>query len=354
MTKYSKIYKVLERLYNSSPVININDSDKIVIFSDLHLGNGGYQDDFRQNSDLFRKILLEYYLENDYTLVLNGDIEELYKFRINQIQSAWSDVFEIFHEFKKKNKLIKIFGNHDYELHKYYHHGFSNDLLEGVRLNYQKDTLFIYHGHQTSSYLEDYNRFSSWFGRYILNPIGYKNITLPVDDASKFKTEKIAYNFASSKKVISVLGHTHRPLFESHSRIDSIKLQIEFLIARLNGKKIENTEIVIDKIKFLKLELENIYKEKNDSNHRNSLYNDKLMVPCLFNSGSVIGKRGSTGIEIKNGNISLVYWFDQRRSNRYLNYEGVKSKRLNNSDYFKAIFKKDKLESIFLRIKLLS
>ena len=349
-----KIYKQLNNLYGESRKIEISDDDKYVIFSDVHLGNGGYQDDFKQNSDLFKQILTKHYLPRNYKLILNGDIEELYKFRMNQITNAWGDVFEIFDEFRRQNRLIKIFGNHDYELHRKFYHEHSLNLEEGVRLEYKGNNIFIYHGHQSSNFLEDYNRFSSMFGRFILNPVGYKNTTLNMNDNSKFKTERIAYNFAAYKKIISILGHTHRPLFESHSKIDSLKLKIEFQLAELNGNKNGEREKLISSIHSHKIELDTLYAEKIASHKRNSIYNEKIMVPCLFNSGSVIGKRGATGIEISKGRISLVYWFDKNRSKRYLDYDGVISKQMGKTNFYKAVLKRDRLENIFLRIQLLA
>lgn len=39
-------------------------------------------------------------------------------------------------------------------------------------------------------------------------------------------------------------------------------------------------------------------------------------IPCLFNSGCVIGKRGVTAPEIEEVNIRLVHWFDSRISKK--------------------------------------
>lgn len=352
--KKDKIFKKLNALYESCSRINITNKDKYVIFSDVHLGNGGYQDDFKQNSKLFKQILTQYYLPRNYKLILNGDIEELYKFKLQQITNAWYDVFAIFNEFRNKDSLIKIFGNHDYALHRHFFNEHSLNLFEGVRLEYKDNSIFIYHGHQTTNFFEDYFRLSSMFGRYVLNPIGYKNVTLPIDDESKISTEEIAYQFSSHKKVVSIIGHTHRPLFESHSKIDSLKMKIELLLNELHTKKNSNNEKLIESIKLHKIDLDKLYNEKLKSNNRSSIYNEKLMIPCLFNSGSVIGKRGATGIEIKNGKIALVYWFDEYRSKRYLDYDGVTSKRLGTTSFHKAILKKESLDNIFLRIKLLT
>ncbi len=344
----------LDKLYNDSPIINISNDDRIVIFSDIHLGNGGYQDDFKQNSQLFANVLKDYYLKKNYRLILNGDIEELYKFRISKIVQSWKNIFSLFEEFRENGNLIKIFGNHDYELHKKFFYPNSLNLMEAIRLNYLGDNIFIYHGHQNSHYFEDYNILSSWFGRFILNPIGYKNISLSVKDNSKFETEKHGYEFASKKKIVSILGHTHRPLFESHSKIDSLRIRIERLFALLNDSSKNNKNNIIKLIQKYKEELDGIFANKNKDSIHSNIYNDKILVPCLFNSGSVIGKRGSTCIEIKNGNIYLIYWFDSTRSSRYFDYDGVKVKQLNSTPFHRAVLKKDSLNNIFQRIKLLS
>ncbi len=349
-----KVFEKLNILFNECLRVKIDDADKFVIFSDAHLGNGGYQDDFKQNSELFASILQKYYLPRNYTLILNGDIEELYKFRFKKIVTAWQNIFQIFDEFRSRGRLYKIFGNHDYTLSRRNYKGHNIGLMEGIRLEYENNPIFIYHGHQTANRLEDYNRFSSLFGRFILNPIGYKNMTLNADNLSKFKTEKIAYEFASGNKIISILGHTHRPLFESHSKIDSLKFLIENLMLELNGDDGSNQLNLVEKIKMHKKELDILYSQKKEKYRRSGLYNDKILAPCLFNSGSVIGKRGATGIEIRKGKIALVYWFDQNRSSRFMDYDSVRIKRLSKSNFYRAILKKDNLKNIFLRIRLLT
>jgi uncharacterized protein (UPF0128 family) len=83
------------------------------------------------------------------------------------------------------------------------------------------------------------------------------------------------------------------------------------------------------------------------------VYDDRLIVPCLFNSGTITGKSGFTGIEIKKGKIYLVYWFDEQKSQKYLHYESTKVKPLVDTSFHKAVIKKDSLNYIFSKIKLL-
>ncbi len=113
--KESTIYKNLDKLYNESFDLTVADEDRLVIFSDLHMGDGGSRDDFAGNSGLFRFILDNYYKPRDYTLVLNGDVEELYKFSIKSIYKAWKGLYRIYEHFESAGKFIKIIGNHDHE-----------------------------------------------------------------------------------------------------------------------------------------------------------------------------------------------------------------------------------------------
>ncbi len=76
----------------------------MVVFSDLHMGDGGPRDDFRFNAELVRSALHGYYLPKGFSLVLNGDIEELQRFRLPAIRSRWGDIFRLFAEFRRSTR----------------------------------------------------------------------------------------------------------------------------------------------------------------------------------------------------------------------------------------------------------
>jgi UDP-2,3-diacylglucosamine pyrophosphatase LpxH len=342
----------LEKIYRDSKRISITKNDKIIIFSDLHLGNGRFNDSFTPNANLFQQILTENYLEKDYTLILNGDVEELYKFSINNIKKKWSSLYLIFDEFISKNKFFKIFGNHDYELKINHSLHLNYQLYESIILDYYSNELFVYHGHQTAPIIEQYSKIIIFFVKYLFRLVG--NDSVPIDNNKKYLTEATAYKFSIEKKIISILGHTHRPLFESLSKIDSLKITIEHLINKYLKVDDVKKNKISQQIQKYKEEFEKVFDNKNNYLTINSLYNNRLMVPCLFNSGAVTGKRGITGIEINKGFISLVYWFDINRSKRYLNYKNVEYKRLKKTNFFKAVLKRDNLDYLFTRIKLLT
>jgi len=85
-----------------------------------------------------------------------------------------------------------------------------------------------------------------------------------------------------------------------------------------------------------------------------SLYNANLVVPCMFNSGTVIGKRGMTCLEIDDGQMALVHWFDDTRSRKYLNYGNYETEQLPGTDFHRVEVKRDSLDYIFTRITLLA
>ena len=341
-------------MFDQSQQFQMNANDKVLIISDLHIGNSGRRDDFRNNREMYIKILEENYLRKNYKIILNGDIEDLYKFNIHTIYKNNRQLYSVFDKFADNNNLIKLFGNHDYTLQTYHYPDINNHLYNSVRLEYPQGTIFIYHGHQVSNFLDDFNYLSYFLIKYLFSPLHIKNNTVSINDRKKFKTEIRAYRFSAEKKIISMIGHTHRPLFESLSKLDSVNMRIERLIRKYPSSDDERKKLFDDTIGRLRQELHELYLNHNSFNLRNGIYNDKLLVPCLFNSGCGIGRSGFTGIEIRNGKIALVYWFDKNLSKSYLEKDKVKVKQLIGSDYYKAILKSEPIDYVFNRIKLLA
>lgn len=318
----------LKRLFQTAPVLPISDEDRQVIFSDLHLGNGSNKDDFLSNADFFKTILEHYYLANGYQLILNGDIEELQRFQLKDIISRWHEVYRLFQRFKEQNALFKITGN--------------------------DDLLFIFHGHQASIFIERFNYLTRFVLRYIANPCWIKNYSFSHDSRARFRTERQVYYFSRDQKILSLIGHTHRPLFESFSKADYLKSKVEQLCREYSRTAPEAQVKLAAKIKLYNNELQqHLIRNKQDA-LKSSLYDANLLVPCLFSSGCVIGKNGITAIEIAGGSISLVYWFDRHRSQKYFEFNGYKPKPLNNGDHFRLVLNEDNLKYIFTRIKLLA
>jgi UDP-2,3-diacylglucosamine pyrophosphatase LpxH len=347
------IAKNLDSLFEKSPVKQLTPVDRIVIFSDLHMGDGSKLDDFLHNADLFMYVLEKQYLNQDFTLILNGDIEELQRFSYEQISRKWQKVYSLFDAFSRNKKLFKLIGNHDYSLILKTSKASPYSHLHSLVLAYKQHYLFLFHGHQASLYYTKHNTLIEFALRYIANPLGIQNYSVAYNSRKQFKIEKRVYNYSSSRKIASIIGHTHRPLFESLSKRDFLEYQIEKMVRSFsNEPSLVNVETE-KKLKEYKDELIRINRDKRDSLLGYSLYNEDILVPCLFNSGCVIGRRGITCIEISNEEIALVHYFDERVKSGNGTNESQKQK-LGDSNYYKVIINKEHLDYIFTRIKFLA
>ena len=341
--------KVLIDLYHSAPVIEMSPKDKIVIFADLHMGDGSVLDDFRRNSEFFKTILSGYYLKRGFRLILNGDVEDLQKFSYESIKEKWAEIYAVFDEFDRKGDFFKNIGNHDELL---YQRKSDGDQHRGIRLKFMDNDIFVFHGHQVQRLYMKHNYLAYFVVRYLLKTLRIKNKTAAYDSEKRFKVERRVYDFSSRHKIVSIIGHTHRPLFESMSKINYLKFNIELLVRKYpTASKPEKEKIEI-KVREFKTELERCY-SKGQYLH-SSIYNVSIAIPCLFNSGCVIGKRGMTAIEIGNEQISLVHWFDSRRSNRDLQHFEYQPERFGDTNYYRVLLNTNFLSYVFSKIKLLT
>ncbi len=345
----------LNHIYQSSPVLSLGPEDRFVVFSDFHIGGRKRRDDFRQNNPMFQKILRSYYGPGGYTVILNGDFEELQRVKYQTISRRWRDLYQLLQEFQDQGRLYKIIGNHDIKLLDLPREGINDPLYEALRLSYRGKELFVFHGHQPTT--RDTHpltrRLSGWVLRYLAHPLGIKNLTRAHDNPRVLKTERRVYEFSRRRKIVSLIGHTHRPLFESLSEIDFHKFQIETLIRRYPEVSPEDQQAVRRRLREHKAELTRLYTGRSEFSMKGSLYNP-VTLPCLFNSGCVIGKKGLTALEISGGRISLVYWYDQNYHRTNYAYEGLKSRSLPETPYHRVAMKEDDLDYIFRRIDLLA
>ena len=169
-------FSYLDKIYENAPEIKLNEFSKIVILSDLHVGVRKRRDDFLKNSEMFMYLLRNYYLKNNYKIILNGDVEELHRLPLKKIQKAWPDLFELLNTYSEKSDLYKIAGNHDAELYFDTHEDINKNLLDGIRLNYRGNNLFVFHGHQASLIYLASSKASKLLLKYVAHPLGIKNL----------------------------------------------------------------------------------------------------------------------------------------------------------------------------------
>jgi|GEM_PF-437486 len=289
---------------------NINNQSRWVIFSDLHMGDGSTKDDFKPNSELFQCALRDYYLKRNYSLMLNGDVEELQRFSLDVILKNWNPVYKLFDAFANKNRLAKTYGNHDLQL-KVQKPPYDYKMSEACKLSYEGNHIFIYHGHQASKKYQLQNDLVGFTLKYFANPLRIKDYSVSHSSKKQYKIEKRAYEHAIKRNQISIIGHTHRPLFESLHKVDRLRFKIDQLCRDYLISRPSNQGSIAHSIKFYQAELEKSHQIDNLKNANSLIYHHNLAVPCLFNSGTVIGKRGITCLEISDGKMRLIHWFDK-------------------------------------------
>jgi predicted phosphodiesterase len=340
---------------SSAGEIDLRMGGRLLVISDLHMGNGR-RDDLERNGALVEAILGGYYFERGYTLVLNGDIEELLKHSLSSIRARWRTLYQVFDRFHAAGRLYKILGNHDTGL--VLERRYPYTLYETVAARTSFGRVFIYHGHQGSSVYSRYNKLIAGFVRYVLKPFGIGNVTSARSPRKRFAVEKRAYDFSRENGVISIIGHTHRPLFESRSRFEFIKFEIEHYCRRYpQAADAEQTRIKTE-VSALRQELAKLGKKERRGILRASLYGGDVPVPCLFNSGCAIGKKGMNALEMDDRAISLVYWWEDGKGKRFVqrgNYtvETLPASGENGAVYKKAALNSETLLNIQARMELL-
>ena len=216
------------------------------------------------------------------------------------------------------------------------------------------NSLFIFHGHQASKKYQEHNELIGFTLKYFANPLGIKSYSVSHSSRKQYTIEKRAYGFSSYNKIVSVIGHTHRPLFESLHKVERLKYKIEQLCRDYAKSTISGLEVIRKEIREHKRELKQYYKENKDHNFKSYVYNTLFHIPCVFNSGCVVGKRGMTCLEIEGDKIRLVHWFDKRISKKYLMQSGYQPDRLSGTDFYRLVINEESLNYIFTRIKFLS
>jgi UDP-2,3-diacylglucosamine pyrophosphatase LpxH len=353
--KWKLLYNQLDELYETSYRVQLNPGDKCVVFSDLHMGNGSSKDDFRRNAYLFTTALEKYYLEENYTLVLNGDVEELQRFSYAKIQKRWKAVYAIFDRFMHKGMLFKTIGNHDLQMCLPDGPGREYNPVDALVFDSIFGELLIFHGHQASMTYQSLNKLVGYTLKYLANPLMIKNYSVAHNSRKQYGIERKVYNYSVFRKRLSIIGHTHRPLFESLSKSERLKFKIEQLCRDYAATTEDGRMQDIRKtIKSHKKELKKIHKKEGYHIPSGQLYGSVFNIPCLFNSGCVIGKRGITCIEVRDGQIALVHWFDKHTSKRYLGKRGYDPIEIDGTDCYRTILNQESLKYIFARIHLLS
>ena len=334
--------------------IAYSPADKWVIFSDLHMGNGGRNDDFARNAELFNTAISDY-LAKGYGLILNGDVEELHKFTWRQIFQARRDTFSLFDSFAEKGKLIKTVGNHDSRLIMDLRDHYPYQMDTVINMSGLEYPVLIYHGHQVSALYERFNDISRLGVRYFAMPLGIMNYSVAHDSRKRHYMEKRIYEYSRRERIVSIIGHTHRPLFESLTKAETLRFQIEILLNQYRKSRKEKRLEIEDEIRRLRLDIVEWRSRIARPDLQSGIYEeDDVPIPCMFNSGTVIGKRGMTCLELTGGKIRLMHWFDRRTDEEYADLSNRHLKTLPGGRIHRLELRQATLEYVMDSVRLLS
>lgn len=300
------------------------DKDKLIIFSDQHKGQADGADDFRQCKPAYHAAL-GYYYSAGYSLVLLGDVEELWEGRPRKVIKTYRDTLILEGKFAKGGSLFRIVGNHDdfwnentVRRHLTRYTDGQAKVSEGLLLNVTSEQkhlgeLFLLHGHQGTFFSDRHPRIGKFFIRHgfrHFQRITKIKLTTPARDFQRRMEHEMAmYPWAAKRSgLVLITGHTHRPVFES-------RVYLQRFLDEIAKKKSELAEpsttdearqSIQNEINDLSAELE---WERAKSGSEFQLGGQEK--PCYFNTGCCSYSDGDvTGIELEGGEIRLVRWPD--------------------------------------------
>lgn len=324
------------------------ETAKVVVFSDHHRGTGDGADDFRDCLRAY-SAALGYYLEAGYTLVLLGDVEDLWECRPGPVIQKYRNNLLLEAEFLQQGepRYYRVYGNHDdlwrdsKTISKYFQAQMPGHpeitVTESLRLTLKdrqgkEYRFFLVHGHQGTMASDRFGDISRFFVRYVWRPlqrvIKCKSTTPAKDERLRSAHDVAMYSWALEKwkgndpeKAVLIAGHTHQPVFSSKTFVmklkeDLARLRESAAATPLDAawKKAEVEEEIAKK----RAELEFFRAEHGDSI-------DDGDYACYFNTGCCsFGDGDVTALEISDGEIKLVRWPDDLGRPKAKVLEGAK------------------------------
>ena len=231
--------KAISGFFTWRTALDVRGHAPWIIVSDQHKGAGDGADEFRLCRDTY-VAALRHYNTNGFTLVLLGDVEELWENNFSEVVKAYRDVLEAEAAFGD-TRYLRVWGNHDdrwmeellvaIDLRAFAPGPGLRRVFEGVRITVRDGdaklgTLFMTHGHQGtlgSDRFKVFSRLALQFYRFMQNRFGvtwFGGIDLPSQDAAlRGEHDLIMYNWASAQeKMMLIAGHTHRPVWAGRTK----------------------------------------------------------------------------------------------------------------------------------------
>ena len=263
----------LTRAYKNAKTIPFDDQSKFIFFSDCHRSDNSFADDFANNRNIYYHALKHYYQEG-FQYCEIGDGDELWEnLSFQPILEAHKNVYELMKLFHDEGRLHMVWGNHDMvyrnpsyvekTLSSYFDPKTGTDVdlfcdikfYEALILKHTEtqQELFLTHGHQADWWNYVAWRWNRFLVRILWKPLNVMGIADPTSPAKNYKElikveRRIKDWIVQNNNLMTIVGHTHRPRFPEPGDIP------------------------------------------------------------FFNDGSCVHPRSITGIEIEQGEISLIKW----------------------------------------------
>lgn len=300
-------------------------TSRYIIFSDHHKGARDGADDFRPCERAYNSALA-YYDRLRYTLVVLGDVEELWEERPETVLKSYPHTFELEARFHQDGRYLRFWGNHD---DAWSHPDLVEKLLQGalggrplvvreslilhvIEEEKELGKLFLVHGHQGTLDSDRIAPISRFLVRWLVRPlqrITRFSFNSPAEDFElRHALDSAMYTWSErQEKVVLIAGHTHRPVFKSESREEVVRKQLlaaeTELAAGVSNPKLQQ------QIAELAAELEWILAQNQQSARSAPVM--ELKKPSYFNTGCCAFFDGDvTGVELCEGEIRLVRWPD--------------------------------------------
>lgn len=283
-------HNCFDKVFEQACVIQRNDTQKYILFSDIHRGAGDYSDHFMENQQVFFAAL-QYYCKEGYTYIELGDGDELWEnWNFSDIREAHDDVFWLMSTMYREGRLYMLYGNHDMvkKDEKYRSNHCASfycqvnqsqkplfediSIPESIKMTDDKGrSILLTHGNQGDLINDRFWRLGRFLVRFLWRPLNLFGLVEPTSAAKNHhKTNRIErrlIKWSSEKKNILITGHTHRAYFPKPG----------------------------------------------------DYFGEKQIL--YFNTGSCVHPRCITGIEIVGDCISLIKWCISIRENRNLYVE---------------------------------
>lgn len=191
----TKLYNRITELWQATAVEEV--AGPIVVFSDFHMGDGGkvqglLGDSFVNYIDYLDN--LTYYINAGYTIVINGDLEDTWKFSRERIRKAYSAIYRLHEDLEKGGRFYRIAGNHD----------FAASYPEAVTFSTPLGHVFVTHGNQGDLVNDRW-----WILGYLWTK--YLSWQDPYLEAKRLdKVTEVFAQWANDNKVNTIVGHSHR------------------------------------------------------------------------------------------------------------------------------------------------